>query len=62
MSQPDPKVQESEWSISLNTDVPPTIAQVMEFLREYPPDWRVRAYEGEGGAWIVVDKPAPTAR
>lgn len=41
----------------LNTNEPPTVAEVIAFLRGHPVDWIVRGYEGEGGAWIIVESP-----
>lgn len=34
-----------------------TVSELQEWLKGFPPDARVRGYEGEGGAWIVVDLP-----
>lgn len=39
----------------LNVNEPTSVARVIEFLVECPPDWVVRPYEGEGGNWIVVE-------
>jgi hypothetical protein len=39
----------------LNTNKPPSAQDVVEFLKQFPPGWFVRAYEGEGGSWIIVN-------
>lgn len=40
----------------LNTSDPPTVEQVIAFLKQHPMECTVRGYEGEGGSWIIVDK------
>lgn len=34
-----------------------TITKLLDWLKQFPPESNVRGYEGEGGAWIVVDLP-----
>lgn len=38
----------------LNTNTPPTVAEVVAFLVRFPGEAKVWAYEGEGGSWILV--------
>lgn len=34
-----------------------TVQEVLDWLNTFPRKWNCRGYEGEGGAWIIVDKP-----
>lgn len=39
----------------LNTNInPPTVQEVIEFLKRFQPDQIIGIYRGEGGDWILV--------
>jgi hypothetical protein len=54
------QIQENAWGqVALNTETPPTAAEVIAFLQRYPSDSRVYGYEGERGSEIILEKPTP---
>jgi hypothetical protein len=34
----------------------PTVADLKKILDDMPTDATIRAYEGEGGAWLVIER------
>lgn len=41
--------------IQAGEDIGPTVEQLIKWLQRFHPQCPVRGYEGEGGAWIIVD-------
>jgi hypothetical protein len=34
-----------------------TVGYLRDKLKDLPDNYEVRGYEGEGGAWIIIEKP-----
>ena len=56
MQKSNPQTTENDEYGELNTNEPPDIEAVEEFMKKFPANSTVRAYEGEGGSWIIVEK------